>query len=91
MPSLLLVVPGFTWEEFGVAFVGCVLGITFLSAALSNYLLVRMHTWERFVCAAAAILMVAPGITSTAIGIAMVVPVLARHLTARKRRRPAAA
>ncbi len=52
-PSLLLVVPGFTWYEFVVAFAGCVLGITFLSAALSNYLLVPMRPWERWVCAGA--------------------------------------
>ena len=84
-PSLLLVVPGFSWQEFGVAFVGCILGITFLSAALSKHLLVTMRAWERIVCAAAAILMVAPGVTSTSIGIAMVVPVLLRQFAARKR------
>jgi TRAP transporter 4TM/12TM fusion protein len=71
-PSLLLVVPGFTWEEFTVAFVGCVLGITFLAAALSKYLLVPMLAWERIVCVVAALLMVAPGLVSTAIGVAMV-------------------
>jgi TRAP transporter 4TM/12TM fusion protein len=84
-PSLLLVVPGFTWEEFLVAFTGCVLGITFLSAALSKFLLVQMLGWERLVCAAAAILMVAPGIPSTAIGLAMVVPVMIRQVAALKR------
>ena len=83
-PSLLLVSPGFTWEEFAVAFAGCVLGITFLSAALSNYFLVKMRSWERWVCAAAAVLMVAPSLTSTLIGIAMVVPVLFRHVASMK-------
>ena len=86
-PSLLLVAPGFTWTEFVIAFTGCVLGITFLSAALSNYLLVQMRAWERWVCAAAAIGMVAPSLTGTLIGIAMVVPVMLRHLAARKQRR----
>ena len=81
-PSLLLVVPGFTWQEFAVAFAGCILGITFLSAALSKYLLVQMRMWERVVCAAAAILMVAPGLTSTLIGVAMVVPVMVRQIVA---------
>jgi TRAP-type uncharacterized transport system fused permease subunit len=90
-PSLLLVVPNFTWEEFVVAFVGCVLGITILSAALSNYLLVRMHTWERAVCVVAAILMVAPGIPSTATGIVLVLPVLARQIAALRRHRKASA
>jgi TRAP transporter 4TM/12TM fusion protein len=84
-PSMLLVVPGFTWEEFAVAFTGCILGITFLSAALSQFLLVQMRMWERLVCAAAAILMVAPGITSTLIGLGMVVPVMVRQIVALKR------
>ena len=86
-PSLLLVAPGFTWQEFAIAFVGCVLGITFLSAALSKYLLVPMRTWERVVCAAAAILMVAPGLPSTLVGLAMVMPVMLRQLAAHKRMR----
>ena len=89
-PSLLLVAPGFSWPEFANAFVGCVLGITFLAAALSNFLLVRMRTWERWVCAAAAILMVAPSVTGTLIGIAMVMPVLFRHVNAMRSRRVAA-
>ena len=48
-PSLLLVVPDFTWPNFTIAFVGCVLGITCLSAALSGWFLVRTETWERVV------------------------------------------
>ena len=81
-PSLLLVTQGFTWHEFALAFVGCIMGITFLAAAFSNYLLVRMQLWERLVCGLAAVLMVAPELTSTLIGVAMVVPVLIRHLAA---------
>ena len=60
------------------------LGITFLSAALSNYFRVEMRLWERWVCAAAALLMVAPKLFSTLIGIAMVVPVVLRHLGSMK-------
>ncbi len=90
-PSLLLVAQGFTWYEFIVAFAGCVLGITFLSAALSNYFLVRMQLWERWLCGAAAFLMVAPGLVSTLIGVALVVPVLLRHAAGLKHARPAAA
>ncbi len=81
-PSLLLVTQGFTWHEFVLAFVGCIMGITFLAAAFSNFLLVRMQVWERLVCGLAAVLMVAPELTSTLIGVAMVVPVLIRHLLA---------
>jgi TRAP-type uncharacterized transport system fused permease subunit len=84
-PSLLLKAPGFSWQEFAVAFVGCVLGITFLAAAMSDYLIVRMRTWERLVCAGAALLMVVPGLASTLAGVAIVAPVLLRHLAARRR------
>ncbi len=88
-PSLLIMVTGFSWYEFAVAFVGCALGILFLSAALSNYFLARMQMWERLTCALAAILMIAPGLVSTAIGIAMVTPVLLRQLVARRHAAPA--
>jgi TRAP-type uncharacterized transport system fused permease subunit len=88
-PSLLIMVKGFSWYEFAVAFVGCALGILFLSAALSNYFLARMRMWERLTCALAAILMIAPGLVSTAIGIAMVTPVLLRQMVARRHAAPA--
>ncbi len=88
-PSLLIMVNGFSWYEFAIAFVGCALGILFLSAALSNYFLARMRMWERLLCALAAILLIAPGIVSTTIGIAMVSPVVLRQMLARRHAAPA--
>ena len=79
-PSLLLVAKGFTWYDFAVTFAGCVLGITILAASLSKYFLVEMKRWEQLLCFAAAILTVAPGLTSTLIGLAMTVPVVLRHV-----------
>jgi len=79
-PSLLLVAKGFTWYDFTVTFVGCVLGITFLAMAFSKYFLVEMKRWEQALCIAAALLMVAPSLTATLIGVAMVVPVLLRQV-----------
>jgi len=84
-PSLLLVVDGFSWYEFTLAFLGCVLGITVLAAALSNYMFTRMRMWERLLCVFAALLMIAPELTSTLIGVALVVPVALRHYLAAKR------
>jgi TRAP-type uncharacterized transport system fused permease subunit len=81
-PSLLLVAKGFTVYDFIVTFVGCVLGIAVLAAALSRYLLVEMKRWEQLVCIAAALLLIAPGLVVTLIGAAMVVPVMLRHLAA---------
>jgi TRAP transporter 4TM/12TM fusion protein len=85
-PALLIVVPGFTLYEFIVTFAGCALGIALLSAALSKFLLVEMRTWERLLAVGAALLMIVPGLTSSLIGCAMVVPILFRHIMALRRR-----
>ena len=81
-PSLLLVARGFTWYDFSVTFVGCLLGITFLAMAFSKYFLVEMKRWEQALCIAAALLMVAPSLSATLIGVAIVLPVLLRQLKA---------
>jgi len=89
-PSLLIVAKGFTLYEFGVTFVGCVIGIMFLAAALSKFLFVEMKRWEQAVCGAAALLMVAPGLVSTVLGAAVAAPVVLRQFAAWRGRRPAA-
>ena len=83
-PSLLLVAKGFTWYDFSVTFTGCILGIVVLAAALSKFFLVELKRWEQLVCIAAALLLIAPGLTVTLIGAAMVVPVLVRQIAAWK-------
>jgi len=83
-PSLLLVVPGFTWPDFIIAFGGCIIGITCLSAALSGYMLAVAKKWERLVLGFAAILLVATEIYSSLLGLALIVPVVIRQLAARK-------
>ena len=81
-PSLLLVANGFTWYDFGVTFVGCILGIVVLAAALSKFFLVPMAAWERWLCLAAALLLIAPGLIPTLLGAALVAPMLARQVSA---------
>ncbi len=83
-PALLLVAKGFTWYDFSVTFVGCVLGIVVLAAALSRFFLVELKRWEQILCVAAALLLIAPGLMVTLIGAAMTIPVLVRQLAARK-------
>ncbi len=83
-PSLLLVAKGFTWYDFCVTFIGCILGITVLAAALSKYFLVEMKRWEQYLCYGAAILLIAPGLTVTLMGVALTVPMVIRQLSARK-------
>ena len=81
-PSLLLVVPGFTWTDFLIAFIGCIIGITCLGAALTGWLLTRTQAWERWVLTFAAILLVTPELYSSLIGLALIVPVLVRQISA---------
>ncbi len=84
-PSLLIKVEHFSVQEFVLAFGGCVLGITVLSAALSNFMLVRMKTWERVLCVVAAVLMIAPELVSTIVGLLLMVPVLVSQVGAYRR------
>ena len=86
-PSLLIVAKGFTPYDFTVTFVGCILGITLLAAALSKFFLVEMTRTEQLLCGAAALLMIAPGLTPTLIGCAMAVPMLMRHVVAARKLR----
>jgi TRAP-type uncharacterized transport system fused permease subunit len=87
-PSLLLVAKGFTFYDFAVTFVGCVLGIVVLAAALSRFLLVEMKRWEQLLCLASALLLIAPGLWVTLVGAVLVVPVLLRQLGARRKQQP---
>ena len=84
-PSLLLVAKGFTGYDFTVTFVGCVLGITLLAAALSKFFLVEMTRAEQGLCLLAALLMIAPGLVPTLVGMALAVPMLMRHWAAHRR------
>ncbi len=81
-PSLLLVAKGFTWNDFAITFIGCILGITVLAAALSKFFLVEMKRWEQLLCIAAALLLIAPGLIPTLVGAAMTLPVLLRQISA---------
>ena len=83
-PSLLIVAKGFTGYDFVVTFVGCILGITLLAAALSKFFLVEMKRGEQALCLLAALLLIAPGLIPTLIGAALAVPMVLRHLVARR-------
>ena len=89
-PSLLLVAKGFNWPDFWITFVDCVLGITLLAAALSRYLLIEMKRWEQALCGLGAVLLVAPGVISGLVGLAVAAPVLLRQWAGWRRINPAA-
>ena len=90
-PSLLIVAKGFTGYDFTVTFIGCVLGITLLAATLSKFFLVEMTRAEQALCLLAALLMIAPGLAPTLIGLAMAVPMVLRHVVAQRRMKTKAA
>ncbi len=88
-PSLLLVLKGFTWEEFFITLSGAMIGLVFLSAAFSGYFLTHMKAWERWTFAVAALLFIAPGWQSGLAGLVLALPaVLAQFV---RRSAPAAA
>lgn len=75
-PSLLLVTKGFNWPDFFLAFAGCVIGISCLGASIAGWMLTTLRAWERLVLAVAAMLLVAPELYSSLLGLAMIAPVL---------------
>jgi TRAP transporter 4TM/12TM fusion protein len=77
-PSLLIVVPDFSLQSFLLAFGGLLVGIVALSAAFSGYLTGPLYWGERLVLAFAAILLVAPELTTTLIGLALMAPIALR-------------
>jgi TRAP transporter 4TM/12TM fusion protein len=79
-PALLLVARGFTAYDFSITFVGCVLGIVALSAALSRFFLTEMQAWERTLAVLAALLLIAPGLRPSVIGLVLLAPVFVNQL-----------
>ncbi|MGB3719069.1 MAG: C4-dicarboxylate ABC transporter permease [Proteobacteria bacterium] len=81
-PSLLLVTKNFNWPDFILAFAGCTLGIACLSAAMSRFALVPCKRWEMTLLVITALLLVAPELYSTLLGLALIVPVAVRQYAA---------
>ena len=79
-PSLLLVVDGFTWTQFFIGVSGAMAGIWMLSAAFADWLIGPMRAYERALLAVSAILLVAPNIYATLVGLALIAPVFLRQL-----------
>ncbi|MGE8603319.1 TRAP transporter permease, partial [Bordetella trematum] len=73
-PALLISVQGFTWQDFWVTMIGCMVGLVLLSAAFSRYFLTNMQGWERWLFLIGALLAIVPGATSGLIGLAICIP-----------------
>lgn len=79
-PSLLIMVDDFSLQSFILATGGTLLGIAALAAAFSGYLFGFLWSIERAILAVAAILLVAPELTTTVVGIALFAPVALRPM-----------
>lgn len=87
-PALLLVTDNFTWTAFFLAFSGTVMGIWALAAAVSNWLFAPLRWYERIALVLAAILLVAPDLIATVIGLLLMAPIAARQLLQKYRAAP---
>jgi len=84
-PALLLVADGFTWWAFTVTLAGAMLGIGALGVSFSGYLLSPLHTLERWYVALVAFLFIAPGLTTTLIGLVLLAPIVLLQIRRRNR------
>lgn len=75
-PSLLLVAEGFTWSAFFITLTGAMLGIASIGAAFSGFIFTKMSQFERWYVGLVGLLFVAPGLTTMAIGVAAILPIL---------------
>jgi TRAP-type uncharacterized transport system fused permease subunit len=86
-PSLLLVLKGFTWADFAITLVGCMIGLVLLSSAFSAYFLTNMQRWERWLFGIASLLFIAPGWQTAVAGLLVAAPATATQFV-RWRRPP---
>lgn len=84
-PSLLIVVDGFSWSEFLLALFGAMAGIWMLSAAFAGWLFAALRVFEHVLLGIAALLLVAPDLVATLIGLVLVAPVVLRQGLERRR------
>lgn len=90
-PSMLLVVGEFDLNEFLVATIGCAIGVVMMGAALTGYFVANMSKWQQWLLGVAAIFVIAPGIQSGMIGLAMAFPIALLQYTQWSRARAAKA
>lgn len=79
-PSLLIVTDGFTWSQFLLAGAGAMAGIWMLSAVFAGWLFAPLWFHERVLLGLSALLLVAPALWPTVIGLCLIAPVLLRQL-----------
>ncbi len=84
-PSILIMVPDFTWLKFLMAASTCLASVTLLSASFAGWMLAPLAMWERVLIGLAALPIIAGSASGAAIGAALAAPVLIRQILARAR------
>ena len=83
-PSILVMVPDFTWLKFLMAASTCLASVTLLSASFAGWMLAPLAKWERVVLGLAALPIIAGSASGAAMGAAFAAPVLIRQFLARR-------
>lgn len=83
-PSMLIMVPSFSWVELVGSTAACIASIVLLSATFAGWLLAPLAMWERTILAVAALPLILATPTSVAVGLVLAAPVLLRQALARK-------
>lgn len=79
-PSMLFIVPGFTWGDFLVTTITCAAGVALLGIGLTGYFARTMGWPARLLLIPAALLLMAPSLTASLVGLAVAAPILAFNL-----------
>lgn len=83
-PSMLIMVPSFSWVELAGSTAACIASIVLLSATFAGWLLAPLAMWERTILAIAALPLILATPASVAVGLVLAAPVLLRQALARK-------
>lgn len=88
-PSMLIMVPNFTWTELILSTGACFASITLLSAAFAGWFLALMSRWERALVAIAALPMIIGSPIGILTGAALAMPVMVNQMRKRAQARVA--
>ncbi len=74
-PALLLVADGFTWYAFFITLLGAMMGIASMGTAFAGYFIAPLTMVERWWIALVSFLFIAPGLTTMAVGLVLLLPI----------------
>ncbi len=75
-PEMLIVGSNAPWYEIVLLVITAIAGIFIISAGMEGYLLKNMPWWQRIIALASGLCMIIPGITTDAVGVALIVILL---------------